>query len=82
MDAKTEIFQDPDGGVRVQVRFDAAYISYVAEAVPKLVIDEITRKMTEHFIAEKKQEIIGKIPLEAVLNGVVAEAVRRIAEVK
>jgi hypothetical protein len=78
MEAKTEIFREPDGGIRVQMRLDAEYIRYVSDAVPKLVVEELTHKIVEHFIAEKKQEIIAKIPLEAVLNGVVAETIRKI----
>lgn len=82
MDAKTQIFKMPNGGVRVQLDFDGAYVELVSRELPKLVIEEATQKLAQHFIDEKKQELLAKIPVESVINQAVAEVVRRIAEVK
>lgn len=81
MNAKTEIFKTPEGGMEVRMTFDRAYLELLGRDLPNLIREAATHKLAEKLVAEKGQEIIAKIPLESVLNQVVAEAVRKIGAV-
>ena len=82
MNTKVTLARTPDGGLLASAQVDAAMIDMLGRTVGLELAQQLVSRLADEIIAMKKQEIIAKIPLEAVLNQVVAEVVRRIGEAK
>ena len=74
----------------MEQRFDHEFIKAVCDSAVKAMVEKLIVEKSEviltvaaadlahKLVADKGQEIIAKVPLETVLNRVVAEAVRKI----
>lgn len=76
---KVERFESPaTNETKITATMDSLYLEVVGRMIQdetiRLVADELSKK----FLQEKGAEILASIPLQAVVNRAIADAVRRI----